>query len=149
MASAALALAFRGDKLLVSGAPDEPADTTPQLPPFALLTEMGLTGVPHYLGALNGVDCIAVNLPETSTEPAGWRYAGLRSLFFRLPEPLMALATRAFQVVDWDRTHRYCGRCGTPTHGKPSERAKECPACGLMAYPRISPAMMVLITRGR
>ena len=32
---------------------------------------------------------------------------------------------------------------------KPDERSKECPACGLVVYPRISPAMMVLVTRGR
>ena len=77
------------------------------------------------------------------------RYVGLRSLFLRIPDPLLALAGRAFQVVEWDRTHRYCGRCGTPTRGKADERAKECPACGLVAYPRVSPAMMALVTRGR
>jgi NAD+ diphosphatase len=70
-------------------------------------------------------------------------------LFFRLPDPLLALAARAFQVVEWDRTHRYCGRCATPTRDKAGERAKECPACGYVAYPRVSPAMMALVTRGR
>ena len=62
---------------------------------------------------------------------------------------MLAIAARAFQVVEWDRTHRYCGRCGTPTQDKPGERAKECPACGYTAYPRVTPAMMVLVTRGR
>ena len=50
---------------------------------------------------------------------------------------------------EWDRSHRYCGRCGTPTLDKPDERAKQCPACGYVVYPRVSPAMMVLVTRGR
>jgi NAD+ diphosphatase len=43
---------------------------------------------------------------------------------------------------------RFCGRCGTVTRDKAGERAKECPTCGLIAYPRVTPAMMVLITRG-
>ncbi len=74
---------------------------------------------------------------------------GLRSLFLQIPDPLLALAGRSSQVVEWDRSHRYCGRCGTPTLDKPDERAKQCPACGYVVYPRVSPAMMVLVTRGR
>jgi NAD+ diphosphatase len=77
------------------------------------------------------------------------RYVGLRSLFFKVPDPLLALAARAFQVVDFDRTHRFCGRCGTPTRARQSERAKECPACGLVSYPRVSPAMMALVVRDK
>jgi NAD+ diphosphatase len=110
---------------------------------------LGLAGTTHYLGELAGTPCVAVALGADAPEPAGWRYAGLRSLFFALPEPLLALAARAFQIADWDRSHRYCGRCGTPTREKPGERAKECPACGQVAFPRVSPAMMVLVTRGR
>ena len=102
----------------------------------------------HYLGRLDGVDCVAMLLRDEAVAPAGYAFTGLRALFLRLPEPLLALAARAFQVVEWDRTHRYCGRCGAPTRDKAGERAKQCDACGYVAYPRISPAMMVLVTRG-
>jgi NAD+ diphosphatase len=76
-------------------------------------------------------------------------WTGLRGLFGLVDDALFALAGRAVQGVDWDRSHQYCGRCGTPTRDKAGERAKECPACGYVAYPRVSPAMMALVTRGR
>lgn len=139
-----LAFAFRDAKLLVGGATE-----TPVVPTAAELESFGLAGPAHYLGDLGGIHCVAVVLADDALEPSGWRYAGLRSLFFTLPEPLLAIAARAFQIVDWDRTHRYCGRCGAPMREKPGERAKECPACGHIAFPRVSPAMMVLVTRGR
>jgi NAD+ diphosphatase len=138
-----LAFAFRDDRLLVIG-----SDNSPAVPNLSALEAQGLAGDRHYLGELEGVGCVGVSLAADAVEPAGWRYAGLRSLFFRLPDPLLAIAARAFQVVEWDRTHRYCGRCGTATRTKEGERAKECPGCGYVAYPRVTPAMMVLITRG-
>ncbi|HEX6138072.1 MAG TPA: NAD(+) diphosphatase [Casimicrobiaceae bacterium] len=139
-----LAFAFAQSKLLVGG--DEGA---PTLPLVADLERAGLTGERHYLGRLDGVACVAVTLSDDAAAPDGFRLAGLRSLFLRMPEPLLATAARAFQVVEWDRTHRFCGRCGSRTLEKESERAKQCPACGHVAYPRISPAMMVLVTRER
>jgi len=144
LAAATLAFAFRGDKLLVSSAADAPT-----LPDFSTSQRLAPGEAIHYLGELDGVACVTIALGDDAPEPAGWRYAGLRSLFFKLPEPLIAIAQRAFQVVEWERTHRYCGRCGTPTRDKDGERAKECPRCGYTAYPRVTPAMMVLVTRGR
>jgi NAD+ diphosphatase len=79
--------------------------------------------------------------------PSGISLAGLRSLFGKLPEELLAIAGRALQVVDFHRTHRYCGACATPTETDDDERARRCPRCGTVAYPRIAPAMMVLIKR--
>ena len=144
----ALAFAFRDGRMLVSG-DDKAASSSPAVPTWSDLALLGIGGAPHFLGTLDGTPCVAVGLAVDAPEPAGWRYAGLRSLFFALPEPVLATAARASQIVEWDRTHRFCGVCGTPTHDKPGDRAKECPSCGQVAFPRVSPAMMVLVTRGR
>jgi NAD+ diphosphatase len=50
--------------------------------------------------------------------------------------------------MDWKKNHRFCGHCATPTVMKTSEFGMECPACRLVVYPRISPAVMVLVRRG-
>jgi NAD+ diphosphatase len=140
----ALAFAYAGSKILIGGDAQKPI-----VPLVGELERAGIDGVRHYLGRLDGIDCVAVLLADDATPPPGFALAGLRSLFLRLPEPLLAVAARAFQVVEWDRTHRYCGRCGAATRDKDGERAKQCTVCGYVAYPRISPAMMVLVTRDR
>jgi NAD+ diphosphatase len=61
---------------------------------------------------------------------------------------LMAVAGRANQFVDWARTHQFCGGCGQPTRDKADERAKVCPSCGLVNYPRVSPAIIVAVLKG-
>ena len=142
--ASALVFAFRGEKILVGGDEKSPSILT-----SGEFLATGLAGPCHYLGVYQGVPCVASTLAEDAAEVEGLRYAGLRSLFFAVPESLVAIAGRAFQIIEWDRTHRYCGRCGTPTHDKPGERAKECGRCGYVAYPRVSPAMMALVTRGR
>jgi NAD+ diphosphatase len=98
----------------------------------------------HYLGRLDGLDCWALRL---HAPPAGWRATPLRAAMMGFPAPLMALAGRAAQVLEWDRAHRFCGVCGTPTELAEHERARRCPACGHIAYPRLSPAMMALVWR--
>lgn len=98
----------------------------------------------HYLGALSAVDCWAMVLPEA---PPGWQATPLRAAMMALPPPLSALAGRASQVLEWDRSHRFCGVCGTPTNLQPGERARICPACRHSCYPRLSPAMMALVWR--
>jgi NAD+ diphosphatase len=99
----------------------------------------------HYLGRLDDIDCWAFTLGET---PRGFRRTPLRTAMMAFDEPLMGVAGRAAQVLEWDRAHRFCGVCGTPTVPQPHERARKCPACGHTAYPRLSPAMMVLVWRG-
>jgi NAD+ diphosphatase len=78
----------------------------------------------------------------------GYTWRSLRSLFADMDEALLGLAGRAFQIAEWARTHRFCGACGSRTLLAAGERCFKCVDCGHMAYPRISPAMMVLIRKG-
>jgi NAD+ diphosphatase len=98
----------------------------------------------HYLGRIEGQDCWALALSEA---PNGWRRTPLRTAMMSFGDPLMGVAGRAAQILEWDRTHRHCGACGTPTELQGHERVRRCPACGHTAYPRVTPAMMVLVWR--
>ena len=100
-----------------------------------------------FLGALDGHACHAASVAANHPHE-GWRWIGLRQVFGLLPEAQFALAGRALQLLEWDRSHRYCGACGTATVHRDSERSRECPACALVAYPRLSPAVMCLVRRG-
>ena len=75
-------------------------------------------------------------------------FQGLRRLWGALDEEAWKLAGRAVQIVEWDRDHRFCGRCGAGTERKAGELARVCPRCGLQQFPRISPAVIVRIERG-
>ncbi len=103
----------------------------------------------RYLGRLGELDCYTVELEPETAAPPGSAFRGLRSLYSVLEDDLYAVAGRAFQIVEWDRTHRFCGRCGTPTVDADGERAKRCPSCGQLAFPRLSPAVIVAVHRGR
>jgi NAD+ diphosphatase len=85
---------------------------------------------------------------ESDALPEGYAWRGLRSLFADVDESLLGLAGRAAQIAEWARTHRYCGACAHPMARVPHERSFKCGHCGHLAYPRISPAMMVLIRKG-
>lgn len=105
-------------------------------------------GVQHAIGSLDDRRYVAVDV-DADFAPAGTqRWITLRGLYGRVPDPLWVLAGRAEQIVAWDRTHRYCGRCATPTEPSTDERSRTCSACGLSVYPRIAPAIIVLVTRG-
>src|SRR5260221_762282 len=150
---------FRGTDLLVELGPPDPGPTDDlrvrQRPSWArlpLLKNHNWLGSASlrtlYLGRLRGTDCWAAELAAGTDAPApGSAWQGLRTLFSVLDDRHFALAGRALQLVDWDRTHQFCGRCGTPTEAKREERVRVCPACKLSVYPRVSPAGMGLVRR--
>lgn len=121
-----------------------PATEDATLQPLAPAPFLGLATTRHYLGRLGGLDCWTLGLGET---PEGWRPVGLRQAMAQFPDVLAGLAGRAAQLLEWDRAHRFCGVCGTPTQLQPGERARRCPACGHLSYPRLSPSMMALVWR--
>jgi NAD+ diphosphatase len=150
---------FKADRLLVELGPPSPHPSgdlrVPARPSWAkvplLKNNNWLWFEPArtlYLGRLASLECWAAEAPaDAGAPPPGMGWEGLRALFSVLEDAHFALAGRAVQLLDWDRNHRYCGRCGTPTEAKAEERARLCPACGLAAYPRIAPAVMALVRR--
>jgi len=136
--------AFRGDRLLVRPDGDRAA-----LLDYSELRAMGVDfEAGHYLGRLGDTDCYAVELDAALTLPSETALEGLRALYGRLPDDQYAVGGRAVQILLWDQTHRFCGRCGAPTVNAPAERAKLCPRCGLLSFPRLSPAVIMLVQRG-
>jgi NAD+ diphosphatase len=135
---------FQESKLLVY---EEPSRFN--LPCLVDLAALGLTPLSeHYLGRLDNRPCYAVEVAEGTLPPAGMTFEGLHRVYGRLDEDLFWIAARAVQIVDWDRTHQFCGRCRVPLKMKTTERAKECPQCGLLHFPRLAPAIIVLVERG-
>ncbi len=109
--------------------------------------ELPLNGS-HFLGMLGDTPCMAAGVPLDAAAPAGWAFEEVRNLFGTISDSFFCTAARALEIIEWDRTHRFCGTCGGPTTLKPGERARECTACGHLSYPRISPAVIVAVTRG-
>ncbi|WOX05385.1 NAD(+) diphosphatase [Microbulbifer pacificus] len=101
----------------------------------------------HYLGEWGGKPCGVHHLPIRVDLP-GCEWRGLRSLLGAVEEPLFFLVGRAMQVVNWDLDHQHCGRCGLRTEYHPQDRARVCNSCNLAVYPRISPCVIMLVTRG-
>jgi NAD+ diphosphatase len=139
---------FRGDQLLV-----RPGDEAGPVQRLAGPSELDLIPLrEEYLGYLEDelgqrVDCYCAEVPADSPLPQGMVADGLRQLFGALGETLSAVAGRAVQVLAWDRTHQFCGQCGTPTVRLAQELAKQCRNCGLISYPRISPAIIIAVVR--
>lgn len=102
----------------------------------------------HVVGLQEGVVYRCASLAQTAVPLPGYGFRSLRAVFGLWDDEMLAVASRASQIAEWARSHRYCGACGTPTALVQGERCMRCPACGLSSYPRLSPSMMVLVKKG-
>lgn len=96
-----------------------------------------------YLGELDGEACFALYEKTTNLGEA----VALRQLFGVLSDEDFGIAGRALGLTAWDRDHRHCGRCGAPTERSTTDRVRTCTACGHGAFPRLSPAVIMLVER--
>jgi len=101
--------AFAGNKLLCD---EQSPEVIPLLLDFA---QLGLDSIrQQYLGILDGIHCYSIELISDVSAPKGMTFKGLREAYGLLRGDLFATAGRAIQIVDWDRTHQYCGRPSVP-----------------------------------
>ncbi len=101
-------------------------------------------------------EAISQEAPEqqTVTEQAAWlaraqpglRPAGLREAAALLSDRDAGLFTHAVALANWHDSHTHCPRCGTVTVTVAAGHAQRCPADGSEHFPRIDPAVIMLVT---
>lgn len=120
-----------------------------QIPLAAAADAIGFSPLrTQYVGMLDGQVVFSAEIPPDAPLPTNAKASSLRSLYNRIDETHFWVAGRAVQLVDWDRTHQFCGRCATPMEMSDLEHVKICPNCDLRNYPRLSPAVIVAVTKG-
>jgi NAD+ diphosphatase len=119
--------------------------------PVRFHTGPGIPCPPHtsriYIGMLDSVACYAEEVSPSVKTPEGYVFCDIRELNGRVDEEILGIAGRASQILAFDRNAMFCGRCGSLTALKENELARECPQCNAIVYPRLSPAVIVLVHR--
>lgn len=138
---------FQNDKLAVMPAPESVG-----IPLAVDPGEFGITPLRRqFLGFVERdgrrIACFSAEVDAAISLGDGWTVDNLRTLYASLGDAWFQLAGRAVQIMEWDRTHQFCGRCGAPMEPVANERAKRCTVCGLSNYPRLSPAIIIAVTR--
>jgi len=104
------------------------------------------------LGRRDGTDLFACEIEsdEPPATPAGTRFAELRTVAALMPEDQAGLLGYARAMINWRRTHRHCGRCGTRTVPAKAGHVLICtnPFCRHEQFPRLDPAIIVLVIDG-
>lgn len=101
----------------------------------------------HGIGYFDGQPVFLLELKAEQDVP-GCSWRGLRQFMLEGDFEIYKVLGYAAQIGTWAREHRFCGSCGQPMQQIHWERAMYCAPCELRFYPRISPSMIVLITRG-
>ena len=132
------------DRCLLSGAAPvalPAADATAVLDAGA---EPVLLGV-NETGAVFAVDLSAVD-EQAAIEVAGADEVNdLRGIVGSLDAAHAAVLACARGVLFWHRNQQFCGACGARTQIRDAGHHRSCPECGKLHFPRIEPAVIVLV----
>lgn len=137
--SASLVFAFHNSKMLLM---------QNSVPSFEQLKQLNPeTGYIKYIGTINKKRCFAVELIKRGST-INKNLVPLRKLYNILLEHFVQAAVYAHQLLRWISINKYCGKCGTETVEKlPSVLVKACPECGVEYFPKISPSIIVAVTK--
>jgi NAD+ diphosphatase len=102
---------------------------------------------PLNIGTYNGQNCIAVQISEDIDLREDLSFREFRSLIPYLQEDMFFISSRGLQILTWNRSNKFCGRCGALLQLESNDKSKTCRECGLTVYPRISPAIIVAVVK--
>jgi NAD+ diphosphatase len=94
-----------------------------------------------FLGLDGDTPIFAADLAEPAGEPHD-----IRGLVTTLDPAEAATLAYARGILHWSRNQRFCGACGGPTDTRDGGHIRACRSCGKLLFPRIEPAIIVLVT---
>ena len=89
-------------------------------------------------------ECKVFYAPSDYVPDEEMKFVSLRESYHYLPEEYYRAAGIAYQLLYWESTSRYCSACGALMERLPAN-GKCCPKCKREFWPRISPAIIVLV----
>jgi NAD+ diphosphatase len=105
-----------------------------------------------FLGVFRGRACFAFSVDHQQQPPDSpvAQFQDIRMLLGSLPREEAGLLAYARALITWRERHRFCGKCGSKTEPTQGGHAMRCTegACNTQTFPRIDPAIIVLITDG-
>lgn len=107
----------------------------------------GEVGIPPEAETFVFGDYVALSLPDMEKVPEGCIWKGLRESWGVIQDEDYNAASKASELLNWNASERYCCNDGRPLE-RFSEISKRCPKCGREYFPRLNPAVVVLVTRG-
>ena len=101
-----------------------------------------------FIGYWNDVPCLTCEIDESLVDYNIFQLVSLYNILGHVEKSLFLLIGQAFQILCWSMEHQFCGKCGNKMIPHEYERAMCCSICKSQVYPRISPCVIVLVTRG-
>jgi NAD+ diphosphatase len=106
-----------------------------------------------FLGVVNDAPVFALAAPDDSSDhfQCHGAFAELRGMATALPPADAGLIVHARAVLHWHALNQYCGACGRKLACSAAGHARRClhDDCAVQEfYPRIDPAVIVLVTHG-
>lgn len=109
-----------------------------------LLSEVGIAiGAETFV--MDGYTAVAQS--DVTVFPENMETRGLRENWQLLPAEDYTAASKGMELLNWNAAERFCAACGAPLN-RVDEICKRCPDCGREYFPRLNPAIVVLVTRG-
>lgn len=134
---------FHQEKLLVNVADDKTVsicNTSPSL--------LGITlNYTRFLGHYDQKPCFVAEVETSPAFSKNLRFLGLRFVADKIGKLFFNLAGRALQILHHHKENLFCSRCGSPMEDRDTDLAKSCPACNFVCFPRVSPAVIMAITK--
>lgn len=142
---------FRSGELYVSNDSTLPAEIPAEFAESIMdAYDLPIAGEPARAILLKPVEAASPAVPAGSGAVPSGSWIRLRTILAAAEPALSALAApacRALGYANWHDATRFCARCGKPLEDHAKELARVCPDCGTLVFPRISPAIIVLVEK--